>query len=131
MQKQDIIRYLLRWFMNGLGLWVAANLISGIDYDSIYTIIFASLIFSLINATIKPIVIIFSLPAIIFTLGFFMLIVNGLMISLTHSIYAPFFVEDFKSAFLAAIIVGLVNYILSMFVDDKRLHADYIRGEQK
>ncbi|MBP7017927.1 phage holin family protein [Candidatus Saccharibacteria bacterium] len=131
MQKQDIIRYLLRWFMNGLGLWVAANLISGIGYDSIYTIIFASLIFSLINATIKPIVIIFSLPAIVFTLGFFMLIVNGLMISLTHSIYAPFFVEDFKSAFLAAIIVGLVNYILSMFVDDKRLHADYIRGEQK
>ncbi len=112
-------------------MWVAANLISGIGYDSIYTIIFASLIFSLINATIKPIVIIFSLPAIVFTLGFFMLIVNGLMISLTHSIYAPFFVEDFKSAFLAAIIVGLVNYILSMFVDDKRLHADYIRGEQK
>ncbi len=116
--------------MNGLGLWVAAELISGISYDSLVTIIFASLIFSLINATIKPIVIIFSLPAIVFTLGFFMLIVNGLMISLTHTLYGPFFVENFRSAFLAAIIVGLVNYVLSMFVDDKRLHVNYDKGER-
>jgi putative membrane protein len=130
MQRQDITRYVLRWFMNGLGLWVAAELISGISYDSLVTIILASLIFSLINATIKPIVIIFSLPAIVFTLGFFMLIVNGLMISLTHALYGPFFVENFRSAFLAAIIVGLVNYVLSMFVDDKRLHVNYDKGER-
>src|SRR5690554_5011457 len=111
MQKSLLAKYLLRWFMNGLGLWAAATLISGIDYDGLGTIIIASLVFSLINATIKPILIIFSLPAIVITLGLFVLVVNALMILLTHTLYASFFVEDFTAAFLAAIIVGLVNYI--------------------
>ena len=125
--KNTVFRILLRWFMNGLGIWAAARLLPGIEYDYFATIVVAALIFSLINATIRPIVVIFSLPAILITLGFFMLIVNAFMVYLTSVFYEPFIVRDFGSALLAAIIIGLVNYILSTFVDDKRL---YVQPEQ-
>ena len=124
MQREDFMRYALRWFMNGLGLWAAASIVSGISYDTTATIVIAALVFSIINAILKPVIVILSLPAIVLTLGLFMLVVNALMINLTHVLYPAFFVADFTAALLAAIIVGLVNYILSMFVDDKRLYVN-------
>ena len=117
-------RFLLRWFVNGLGLWASARLLEGIDYSgSLGVIAMAALIFSLINAVIRPLIIIFALPAIILTMGLFMLVVNGLMIYLTSLIYPALEISSFTSAVLAALIVGVVNYILSMFIDDSGSHA--------
>jgi len=110
--------------MNGLGIWAAANLLPGISYHDFSAVVIAALIFSLINAVIRPVIVILSLPAIIITLGLFMLIVNGFMVYLTSIFYSPFEVHNFWSAFLAAIIIGLVNYILSMFVDDRHRPAE-------
>lgn len=67
-------RFLVRVLANGIGLWVAANLSKNIDYaDSLWVILVAALIFSLINAVIRPILVIFTLPAIVLSLGLFML----------------------------------------------------------
>lgn len=97
-----------------MGLWIAARLIPGIDYnDELHVIIIAALIFSIVNALIRPVAILLSMPAIIITLGFFMLVVNGLMLYLVTVIYPSFRIETFPRTILAVMIVWLVNYTLS------------------
>lgn len=109
-------RFLARLLMNALGLWVAARLSRNIDYqDSLAVIAIAALIFSVINAVLRPIMIILALPAIVLSLGLFMLVINGLVVWLVGAIYPAFEVRTFGAAVLAAIIVWLVNYGLSIF----------------
>jgi len=121
--SDSLIRLLLRWFINAFGIWVAASLLNGVEYGEFSGLVIAALVFSLINATIRPVIVILSLPAIIFTLGLFMLIVNALMVYLTSVFYEPFLVRNFASAIFAAIIIGLVNYLLSLFIDDRQLNV--------
>lgn len=109
-----------RLLANAIGLWVAARLSRNIDYnDSLLVIGVAALIFSFFNAILRPILIILALPAIILTLGLFMLVVNGVVVWLVSALYPPFEVRTFGAAVLAAIIVWLVNYGLSIFFYDQ------------
>ena len=107
-------RFLLRWLVNFLGLWVAANLVSGIDYGPrVRVLVWAALIFSIVNAFIRPLVIVLSLPAIVLTFGLFTFVINGLMLYLVALIYPKFQVASFGVALIAVIIVWLVNWLLS------------------
>lgn len=117
-----IVRFLLRWFVSGLGLWIAAALLGGgITYNSqIGVIIISGFILALINTVIKPIIVILSLPAILFTLGLFMIVVNGLTVLLASALYSPLEVENFWAAMVAGMIIGLVNYLVTAILDNKR-----------
>ncbi len=116
-----IRRFLLRWLVNFLGLWAAAALLSGIKYDDrIAVLIIAALVFSLVNALIRPIVLVLALPAIILTLGLFTLVVNGFMLYLVTLIYHKFTVTSFWSAIGAVMIVWLVNYLLNDLLVEKK-----------
>jgi putative membrane protein len=108
--------FLARLLMNGLGLWIAARLSANIDYqNSLWVIAVAALIFSIVNAIIRPTLIILALPAIVLTLGLFMLVVNGCMVWLVSTLYPSFEVKTFGAAVIAAILVWIVNYGLSVF----------------
>lgn len=112
--------FLLRWLVNFLGLWAAATLLSGIDYhDSIWVLVFAALIFSVVNACIRPLIVVLSLPAIVLTLGLFMFVINALMLYLVAVFYPAFQVASFGQALLAAVIVWLVNYLLASPLKDQ------------
>ncbi len=116
-----IRRFILRWFINFLGLWAAANLLSGVDYGNhIAALVWASLIFSIVNALIRPLVIVLALPAIILTLGLFILVVNALMLYLVTVFYEPFQVSSFGQAILAVIIVWVVNYLFTYVLEGVR-----------
>lgn len=109
-----IKQFLLRWLVNFLGLWMASNLVSGITYgDKVRYLILAALIFSVVNALIRPLVIILALPAIVLTLGLFTLVVNTLMLYLVTVFYHRFHVNSFWSGLVAVIIIWLVNYLLN------------------
>jgi putative membrane protein len=111
---------LLRWFANSVGLWIAARLLPGIEYhDSLWVIIIAALLFSLVNALVRPFVVILSLPAIVLSLGLFTFIINSLMLYLVTVIYPRLVIDSFTAALLAVIIIWLVNYALSVV-----LHKD-------
>ena len=115
-------RFLVRWLVSSLGLWIAASLLSAgsIDYQhKLSVIVIAGLVLALVNMFIKPLVVILSLPAILLSLGLFTLIINGLMILLVSSLYGPLHVSGFGTAVLAGIIVGLVNYLVTAIVDRK------------
>jgi len=118
--KKPLFRFAARWFVCGLGLWIAAALLDGrIDYGQQFiVIVVAGLILALINTIIKPFIILLSLPAILFSLGLFMIVVNGLMVLLASWLYKPLHVSGFGTAMLAGIVIGLVNYLATTILDD-------------
>lgn len=105
--------FVLRWFANGLGLWIADRLLTEVRADSLMVIIIAALVFSVVNALVRPLVILLSLPAIVISLGLFMLVINGLMLYLVTLIYPSFEVLTFGAAIVTVIIVWLANYAVS------------------
>jgi putative membrane protein len=120
--NRPFTRFLIRWLVSSLGLWIAAGLLTdAITYEgSIGVIIVAGLILAIINVIIKPIVIILSLPAILFTLGLFMVVVNGLMVLLASKLYGPLHVTNFWAAILAGMVIGLVNYLVTAILEERR-----------
>lgn len=120
MSHNALKRFGVRWFIGGLGLWIAAGLFGGITYDSrIGVIIMAGLILALVNSIIKPIVVILSLPAILFSLGLFMIVVNGFMVVLVSWLYPNLIVTSFTSAMLAGMVIGLVNYLVTTILEER------------
>jgi putative membrane protein len=120
--KNPLARLLLRWFVCSLGLWIAASLLaSDISYQNeIKVIIIAGLILAVINAIIRPILVILSLPAILLTLGLFMVVINGFTVFLVSKLYEPLQVTNFWAAILAGLIIGLVNYLVSAILDSRK-----------
>ena len=116
-----LVRFGLRWLVSTLGLWVAAALL-GPDRlhlgDSWQTVVGAGFFLALVNMTLKPILVILSFPAIIFSLGLFVLVVNGFMISIASWLYNPLYVKNFGVAIIAGLIVGLVNFLVTKIVED-------------
>ena len=106
-------RFVVTWFFNIVALWVAAELIDGIGYSgNEWVVVLAALVFSLVNIFVKPLVILFTLPLVILTLGLALFFVNLLMLYLTSWIVDDFKVESFGAAILATIIVWVVNTVL-------------------
>ncbi len=114
-------RFLARWFVCSLGLWIAAGLLEGrVTYDSrLVVVIVAGLILAVINSIIKPIIIILSLPAILFSLGLFMIVINGLMVFLVSKLYPSLYVNNFGAAMLAGLCIGLVNYLVTTILEER------------
>lgn len=117
-----LYRFLVRWLVSSLGLWIAAGLLgSGVQYDSnLQVILVAGLILAIINAIIRPIVVLLSLPAILFTLGIFMVIINGAMVYLVSQLYPSLHITSFWVAILAGIIIGLVNYLVTAILEMRK-----------
>lgn len=116
MQRQFVL-FLLRWLLNSFGLWVAVRLL-GTGYSdeqvnaSFGVFLLAGLIFSLVNSVLRPIVVILSLPAILLTLGLFILLVNGAMVYVSLKL-TPGLQMSFGNSILTGIILSLLNYIVS------------------
>jgi putative membrane protein len=113
-------RFLVRWLVSSLGLWIASSILRSnfqFEGNGFWVVIFAGLILALINAVLRPIAIILSLPAILFSLGIFMLIVNGAMVWLVSFFYPSLHISSFWMAILAGIIIGLVNYLVTAILE--------------
>jgi putative membrane protein len=118
-------RFVVTWFFNIVALWVAAELIDGIGYSgNEWVVVAAALVFSLVNIFVKPLVILFTLPLVILTLGLALFFVNLLMLYLTSWIVDDFKVESFGAAILATIIVWIVNTVLEAVFNRDERYAD-------
>lgn len=119
--KNSVTRFVIRWFVGSLGLWIAAGFLGErIEYDSrLGVIIISGLVLALVNTVIKPLVVILSLPAILFSLGLFMIVINGLMLVIVSKLYSSLEISNFSAAMLAGMIIGLVNYLVTTILEDR------------
>jgi putative membrane protein len=111
------IIFIIRWLANSLGIWVAIQLL-GSGYNDIDInistsgVLLAGLIFSLVNSLIKPLLVVLSLPAILLTLGLFMIVVNGVLVYISLRL-APGIGMSLINSIFTGMILSLVNYIIS------------------
>lgn len=122
MKRGPLARFIIRWLVCSLGLWIAAGILSeSINYNDQFSVILvAGFILAIINSIIKPILIIFALPAILLTLGLFMIVINGLTVALASYLYSPLQISSFWAALFAGVIIGVVNYLVTTILEDKR-----------
>lgn len=108
-------RFLVRAFIAAIGLWVADTLIDGISFDSAGWLIGGALVLGLLNAVVRPLAVILTLPITVLTLGFFLLVLNAGMLALASWMLPGFHVAGFWPAFWGAIVVSLVSSAGSWF----------------
>ena len=108
--------FVLRAVIAALGLWLATYWVSGVRIDGPATLLLAGLLLGVVNAIVRPIVILLTLPLTVVTLGLFLLVVNALMLGLVALLLPGFHVASFGAAFLAALIVSITGWIASWLV---------------
>ncbi len=119
--RRFLMKFAVRWIVSGLGLWIASGLLGSrhLSVGNTWgTVIGAGFFLALVNMALKPVLIIMSFPAIILSLGLFMLILNGFIILIAHWIYSPLYVSGFWVAIVAGIIVGLVNFLVTKVLEE-------------
>lgn len=111
----------IRLFVNAVALWVAAQLVSGIQLTGdFWPIILVAAVFGLVNALIKPVALLFSLPFLIITLGLFTIVINALMLMLTAAIVDALTVSGFGAAILGSLIISLVSLLFSVILPEDK-----------
>ncbi len=108
--------FLVRLLITALGLWVADQLLPGIVIAGTGALIVSALLLGVVNAVIRPILLILTLPLTVLTLGLFILIVNGISLGLVAWLVPGFQITGLWSATLGAVIVGLTSWAASAFV---------------
>jgi putative membrane protein len=117
--------FLVRWGATSLAFGVAAQLLPGIQLDGVWPAVVAALLLGLVNATLRPILLLLTLPLTVLTLGPFALVVNGAMLALVASLVEGVRVAGFGSAVLAALIISLVGGLLNWMLQPRsRIHVE-------
>lgn len=107
--------FLIRLVINALGLWLAAEIVPGISISSPGTLVLAALLMGVVNALVRPVAILLTLPITIVTLGIFLLIVNAAMFGLVAWLLPGFTVSGFLAALLGWLIVSVVSWFAASF----------------
>jgi len=106
-------RFLVRWLATALAIGVVAHIVPGIQVDSAWAAIVAALLLGLVNAVLRPILILLTLPITIVTFGLFALVINGAMLALVAALVEGVRVNGFGSAIVGALLISLVGGLLS------------------
>ena len=116
--------FLVRWFFTTIAVATAAH-VTGMRYDSLGSLVGAALLLGIVNALVRPVLLLLSLPFILVTLGFFILVINALLLWMVGSIVPGFHVETFHTAFFGALIISVVSWALSSVfrASDGRYHV--------
>jgi putative membrane protein len=107
------MKFLLQWMVGGLAIIITAYLLPGVQIEGFFAALVTALILGLINAVIRPVLILFTLPLNILTLGLFTLVINALLIMLAAAIVPGFTVQGFWWALFFGIVLAIVNFVLS------------------
>ena len=110
--------FVIRLVVNAAALWVAAQLVSGFVITGVTPLILAALVLGLINAIVRPILLILTLPLTLLTLGLFLFVLNAFCIWLTSRLVPGFEVHTFLAAVLGALVISLVSWIVTAFLSD-------------
>jgi putative membrane protein len=112
-RTSPMLAYFLRAAFAALGLWLATGVVSGLHFNDAQTLVVAALLLGVINAVIRPLVIILTLPITLLSLGLFLLVINAAMLGLVAWLLPGFHVDTFGTAVLTSLIVSLCSWVAS------------------
>ena len=124
--------FIVRWLITAAAVWVAATIIPGIHLSGFASTMLVALILGLLNAYLKPLMVLGALPALVMTLGLFLVIINTALLALTAWIAGKFDaikfdIDGFWSALWGAVVISLVSFILTRFFKPERIARDMTR----
>jgi putative membrane protein len=119
--------FLLRAVIAAIGLWLATVWVPGVHMRSVGTLLLAAVLLGVVNAIVRPIAFILTLPLTILTLGLFLLVLNAAMVALVAALLPGFHLAGFRAALLTAIIVWLTGWIGSALIG----HRGFERFERR
>ncbi|NHQ60507.1 phage holin family protein [Chlorobium sp. BLA1] len=108
---------LIQWLINALAVYATAHLLEGIHIKSFGAAILVALVLGLVNALLRPVLVFFSIPFIILTLGLFLLVINALLLQLSASIVGGFTIDSFWWAIGGSVVISLISWILSSLLN--------------
>ena len=120
--------FLIRWVNTTVAVLVAANVVPGISYDGLTSLAVASLLLGILNAFIRPILMLLALPLLILTLGLFTFVINGALLYFVGHILKGFHVTTFWPAFWGALVVSFISLLLNMLTGTGNSRIAYRRG---
>ena len=117
------MRFLVRLLISAVALWVATEIVPGVTHKGeLVTLLLVALVFGVLNALARPLLVFLSCPMLVLTLGLFIFVINAIVLWLTSALSGKlglgFHVDGFGSAFLGALVVSVVSLLLSIFVPD-------------
>ena len=115
-----MLRFIVQAIVTALGLWLSAKVVPGVDFTSTGSLVAAAVVLGLVNAVVRPIMVILTLPLTIVTLGLFLLVVNAAMIGLTAWFLGGFAVNGLWAGIGAAIVTGVVSWLAGAFIPDEK-----------
>lgn len=110
--------FLLRVAINTLAIALAGWVVPGVRVDSLLVAVAAGLVLGLVNAVVRPVLLVLTLPITLLTLGLFLLVLNGLCFWLAAGLVPGFHVAGFWAAVLGALLVSVVSWVVTAFVSD-------------
>lgn len=111
-----MIRFIIQALVTMAGLWLSAQVVRGVEFTSTGSLIAAAIILGLVNAFVRPILVVLTFPITVVTLGLFLLVVNAAMIGLTSIFLGGFVVDGLWAGIGAAIVTGVVSWIAGAFI---------------
>jgi len=112
----NIMAFLAHWGVTSLSLWIASLMFQGISFSSKKSLFISALLLGLVNAVVKPVIIILTIPLTLITFGFFLLVINALMMMLVSALVPGFRISGFWTAFFASIVVTVVSLFIGTMV---------------
>jgi putative membrane protein len=122
-------RFLLRAAAAALGLWLAARWVDGLHFSDDGTLVFAAILLGVVNALVRPLVLLLTLPITVLSLGLFLFVINAGMLALVAWLLPGFTLSGFRAALLGTIIVGLAGWVGSWFIGPRGRVSVVIRRD--
>ena len=113
------VGFLVRVLVNGLAIYLIARIVPGIAVEGVLTALGAGLVLGLINAIVRPILVVLALPATLLTLGLFLFVLNAFCLWLTSQLVRGFEIQGAWAALFGALLISAVSFVLNAFVSDR------------
>lgn len=116
-QGSGCLSLIFKWLVAAVAVYVTAAILPGVGVDGFDRALVAALVLGLLNALLRPLMVLITLPITLLTLGLFLVVINALMIALSAYVVEGFHVDNFWWALLAAVVISLLNLIFDAFVE--------------
>ena len=123
-----MVGFLIRLAVNSLAILIVTHIVRGIEVTSTVTAVVAAFVLGIVNAFLRPIIILLTLPINILTLGLFTFVINALMLELVSWLIPAFHIDTFWTAIGGAIVITIVSFLLNWFLRPDKIQVRVFRG---